>query len=122
MRADQPRSAGQRPAPVRTAGGVPWQLLLPVLSGDGGEPGADAAVGPTAFGASGLWQPQAHGAVAPGRPLDQSQAGRAAAAGHGDRGYLRQTKVEPAGVGTSDLPVSVEGFGGHGARSGLVFG
>jgi transposase InsO family protein len=95
MRPDQPRSAGQPPAPVRTAGGVPWPLLLPVLSGDGGEPGADAAAGRVASGASGLWQPQAEGAVAAGRPLDQSQAGGAPAEGHGDRGHLRQAEVEP---------------------------
>src|SRR5580698_3164116 len=107
MRPDQPGSAGQRPAPVRTAGGVPWQLLLPVLSGDGGEPGADAAVGRTAFGASGLWQSQAHGAVAPGRPLDQSQAGRAAAAGHGERRNISQTEVEPAGVGKRNVPIYI---------------
>src|ERR1700689_4316499 len=121
MRPDQPRSAGQPPAPVRAAGGVPWPLLLPVLSGDGREPGADAAAGPDAFGASGLWQSQADGAVAPGRFEPQSQAGGAVVAADGDRGDLRQAEVEPAGVWTSDLPVSIKGFGRDGTGPGLVF-
>jgi len=120
-RTDQPRSTGQRPPAVRAAGSVPRQLLLPMLPGDGGEPGADAAVGPAAFGSSGLWQSQADRAAAPGRLDPQSQAGGAAAAVDGDRGDLRQAEVEPARVWTSDLPVSVKGFGSDGTGSGLVF-
>ena len=121
-RVNQQRRALEPAAAVRPAGGLSGQLLLRAVSGDGGEPGVDAALGPVALGTSGLWQPQADGAVAPGRLLDQSQAGGAAVAGHGDRGHLRQAKVEPAGVWASDLPVSVKGFGGDGAGSGVVFG
>src|SRR5208282_5035793 len=119
---DQSRSTDQRPAAMRVVGGLPRQLLLPVLPGDGGEPGPDAAVGPDAFGSSGLRQSQADRAVASGRLEHQSQAGGAAVAADGDRGDLRQAEVEPAGVWTSDLPVSVKGFGSDGAGSGLVFG
>ncbi len=116
------RSAAQRAAPVRAAGGVPWQLLLPVLSGDRGEPGADAAVGPDAFGPPGLWQPQTDRAVAPGGFDHQSQTGGAAAAVDGDRGDLRQAQDESAGDGAPDLSVSVTQFGSDGTGSGLVFG
>src|SRR5208282_4626445 len=52
-RTDRSRSAGQPAASVRAAGSVPRQLLLPVLPGDGGESGADAAAGRTALGTSG---------------------------------------------------------------------
>src|SRR5271157_5782133 len=122
MRTDRPRSAGQPPAPVRAAGGVPWQLLLPMLSGDGGEPGADAALGPDASGASGLWEPQVNGALAPGRFVDQPQAGGAATALDGNRGDLCQATDESAGARPPDLSVSVARFGGDRAGSGLVFG
>ena len=60
-----PDPEGQCAASVRTAGALPQRLLLPVCSGDGGEPGVDAAVGRPAPGASGLWQSQADGVVAP---------------------------------------------------------
>ena len=53
-RAGQPGSESQRAASVRVAGVVPQPLLLPVPTGDGGEPGTDAAVGRVASGASGL--------------------------------------------------------------------
>src|SRR5208283_3076345 len=110
-RTDQPRSAGQPPASVRAAGSMPRQLLLPVLPGDGGEPGADAAIGRTAFAAPGVWQSQAEGAVASGGDGHQSQAGGAIAAVDGDRGDLRQTQDESAGGGPSDLSISVARFG-----------
>jgi len=51
-RAGQPGSEGQCAASVRTAGALPQRLLLPVCSGDGGEPSTDAAVGRAAPGAS----------------------------------------------------------------------
>ena len=121
-RVNQQRRALEPAAAVRPAGGLPGQLLLRAVSGDGGKPGVDAALGRVAPGTSGLWQPQADGVVAPGRQLDQSQAGGAAVAGHGDRGDLCQTEVERTGVWTPNLPVSVKGFGGDGPGSGVVFG
>ena len=121
-RTDQSGSASQCAASVRVVGPVPEQLLLPVLSGDGGEPGADAAVGRAALGASGLRQPQAGGELAPGGFGHQSQAGGSTAALDGDRGDLRPAPDQSAGVGPPDLSVSVAGFGGDGAGSGLVFG
>ena len=96
--------------------------LLPVCSGDGGEPGVDAAVGRAAPGASGLWQSQADGAVGPGGSGGQSQARGAAAAADGDRGDLRQAADQPAGTWPPDLSVSVARFGGDGTGSSLVFG
>ena len=117
-----PRPAGQRAAPVRAAGLVPEQLLLPVLPGGGGEPGPDATVGPVASGPSGLWQSQVDGASAPGGFEHQSQADGAVAAPDGDRSDLRQTQDESAGAGPSDLSISVARFGSDRARSGLVFG
>src|ERR1035438_1346407 len=121
-RAGQPGSESQPAASVRTAGALPQQLLLPVRSGDGGEPGTDAAVGRAAPGASGLWQSQADGAFAPGGFGRQSQARGAAAAFDGDRGDLRQAPDQSAGTWPPNLSVSVAGFGGDGAGSGLVFG
>src|ERR1035441_3047323 len=114
-RTDQPRSEDQPPEAMRVAGSVPGQLLLPVLPGDGGESGADAADGRDAFAASGVWQSQAGGAAAPGRFGHQPQAGGAAAAVDGDRGDLRQAPDQPARVGAPDL--SVSGSGGAGWRS-----
>src|SRR5580658_2690672 len=112
-RTHRPRPAGQCAAPMRAAGLVPEQLLLPVLPGDGGEPGPDAAAGRTSLGASGLWQPQVDGAFAPGRLDHQSQAGGAVTAPDGDRSDLRQTQDESAGAGSSDLSVSVARFGSN---------
>src|ERR1017187_1211888 len=111
-RTDQSRSAGQPAASVRAAGSVPGQLLLPVLPGERRKPGADAAPGRDALGASGLWQSQVDGALAPGRIGNQSQAGGAVAAVDGDRGDLRQAPDQCAGAGPSDLSVSVARFGG----------
>ena len=121
-RTDQSRSPGQRSAPVPAVGSLPRQLLLPVLPGDGGEPGVDAAAGPDALGASGLWESQADGALAPGGSGHQSQASGEAAARDGNRGDLRQATDESAGGGPPDLSVSVAGFGSDGTGSGLVFG
>jgi len=121
-RVGQPGSESQRAASVRTAGAVPQQLLLPVPTGDGGEPGADAAVGRVASGASGLWQPQVDGAVGPGGFGGESQARGAAAAVDGDRGDLCQATDRPAGSWPPNLSASVARFGGDGAGSSLVFG
>ncbi len=121
-RFNQQRRIVELAAAVRPAGGLPRQLLLRGVSGDGGELGLDAALGRAAFRASGLRQPQADGAVAAGRPWDQSQASRAVVAGHGDRGDLRQTEVEPGRVWASNLPLSVKGFGSNGPGSSVVFG
>jgi len=121
-RTGQPGSESQRAASVPTAGALPQRLLLPVRSGDGGESGADAAVGRAASGASGLWQPQADGAVAPGGVGGQSQARGATAAVDGDRGDLRQAANQSAGTWAPNLSVSVARFGGDGAGSSLVFG
>src|SRR5277367_3746884 len=121
-RTDRSRPAGQRATPVRVAGAEPQPLLLPVLPGDGGEPGTDASVGRTALGASGLWQPQADGTLAAGGFGRQSQARGATAAFDGDRGNLRQAADQLAGAGPSDLSVSVARFGRDGTGSSLVFG
>ena len=121
-RTGQPGSESQRAASVRAAGAVPQQLLLPVCSGNGGEPGADAAVGRVASGASGVWQPQAGGAVAPGGLGRQSQARGPVAALDGDRGDLRQAADQPAGAWPPNLSVPVAGFGGDWAGSSLVLG
>jgi hypothetical protein len=108
-RTDRSRSASQRAASVRVVGPVPRHLLLPVRFGDGREPGAHAAVGRVAPGASGLRQPQADGKLAPRRFGHQSQAGGPVAASEGDRGDLRQAQDESAGAGAPDLSVSVAG-------------
>lgn len=116
----QSRFPSQRAASVRVVGAEPQQLLLPVCSGDGGESVPDAAVGRVAFEASGLWEPQADGAVAPGGIGGQPQAGGAVAGFDGDRDDLRQAPDEPAGARSPDLSVPVAGFGSHWARSSLA--
>ena len=88
-RVDRPRPASQCAASVRAAGTVPGQLLLPMRSGDGGEPGADAAAGRVASGASGLRQPQTGRLLVARRVGRQSQAGGEVAATDGHRGDLR---------------------------------
>jgi len=121
-RTGQSGSESQRAASVPTAGTLPQQLLLPVCSGDGGKPGADAAVGRAASGSSGLWQPQTDRAVAPRGFGCQPQARGAAAAVDGDRGHLRQAADQLAGTRPPNLSVSVARFGGDGAGSSVVFG
>jgi hypothetical protein len=120
--ADHSGCKSQCAAPVRIIGTVPQQLLLPMRARDGGEPGVDAAVGRVALGASGLWQPQAEGAVAPGGFEGQPQARGTVAAFDGDRGHLGQATDQPARTGPSNLSVSVARFGGDRAGSSLVFG
>src|SRR5260221_8972203 len=105
-RADQSRSGSERAASVRAAGSEPQQLLLPVLPGDGGESGTDAAAGRVAPGAAGVWHSQADGAAAPGGFDHQPQASGTAASVDGDRGDLRQAAHQSDGAQPSDLSLS----------------
>jgi hypothetical protein len=97
-------------------------LLLPAVPGERGEPGANAAIGRAAFGASGLWPSAADGAAATGGANGQPQAARAAVAGDGPGSVVSSALVEPGGRRTRHLSVSAEGLGGHRTGSGVVRG
>src|SRR4030095_6395730 len=61
---DRDGGGTKHPSTVRTAGDQSNRLLLPTVSGNRREPGADEAAGRVAHGESGLWEPASDGDAA----------------------------------------------------------
>src|ERR1035438_9286029 len=91
------------PAAMRASRDLAQRVLLRTGAGERGEPRLDAAVGRVASGTSGLWEPEAEGAVRARGPGGQSQAGGAAAGVNGGGSSLSQAQPEPARRRAPDL-------------------
>src|SRR5450631_301668 len=108
-----PRSP-DRHAAVRTDRFAAFDLLLPAVAGERGEPASAPAARRTVHGVALLWQPP-DGRHAGG----ESRAGTAADGHSRYRGVVSQAETEPPGARSPDLPLPVARCADHSPQSGL---